>query len=65
MPLTTDQIRDRLRDSTSEFLELVRSGATRQQLLNGAGGKRGLNHINEAFQMLPDDGQSGEFRIRG
>lgn len=56
-------VRDKLKDAAAEFSDLVRSGATKQQLLNGANGKRGLNHINELFQMLPDTGQSAEFKI--
>lgn len=56
-------VRDRLKDAAAEFSDLVRSGATKDQLRNGANGKRGLNHINELFMMLPD-GPSAEFRIK-
>lgn len=63
MPLSADQIRDRLRDYASEFSELCRSNANREQLLNGASGKHGLNHITELVMMLPSIG-SGEFQIR-
>ena len=57
-------IRERLRDYAAEFNDLVRSGASKEQLRNGTNGKHGLNHIIETFLMLPDDGQSAEFRIR-
>ena len=56
--------RERLKEAAAEFLELVRSGARKDQLRNGANGKQGLNHINELFMMLPDEGMTGEFRIR-
>jgi hypothetical protein len=57
-------IRERLKDCAAEFSDLVRSGATKQQLQNGANGKHGLNHLTELFMMLPDTGQSGEFKVR-
>lgn len=56
--------RDRLRDYAAEFLDLVRTGATKAQMRNGANGKHGLNHVVEAFTMLPETGQSAEFKIR-
>ena len=56
-------IRGRLKDAAAEFSDLVRSGATKDQLRNGTNGKRGINHINELFMMLPD-GPSAEFRIK-
>ena len=56
-------VRDRLRDYAAEFSDLVRSGATKDQLRNGANGKHGLNHLNEIFMMLPD-GPSAEFKIK-
>ncbi len=56
--------RERLKDCAAEFSELVRSGATKAQLLGGTNGKRGLNHINELFMLLPEDGEKAEFRIR-
>ena len=62
MPLP--DTRERLKDCAAEFCDLVRSGASKQQLLNGANGKRGINHLNELFTMLPDTGQSAEFRIK-
>jgi len=55
--------RDRLREAAAEFADLARSGATKDQLRNGANGKRGLNHVNELFMMLPDS-PSAEFRIK-
>ena len=55
--------RERLKDAAAEFSDLVRSGATKEQLRNGANGKHGLNHINELIMMLPD-GPSAEFRIK-
>lgn len=57
-------IRERLKEYAAEFSELVRSGANKDMLRNGANGKHGLNHVIETFLMLPDDGQSAEFRIR-
>jgi hypothetical protein len=56
--------RERLKDAAAEFCDLVRSGASKDQLLNGTNGKRGLNHVNELFQMLPESGKSAEFRIK-
>ena len=56
-------IRDKLKDAAAEFSDLVRSGASKEQLLNGANGKRGINHLNELYTMLPDTGQSAEFKI--
>ena len=56
-------IRERLKDAAAEFSDLVRSGATKDQLRNGTNGKRGINHINELFMMLPDS-PSAEFRIK-
>ena len=55
-------VRERLKDIAAEFNDLVRSGATKEQLLNGTNGKRGLNHLNEIFMLLPDK-PSAEFRI--
>ena len=56
-------VRERLKDYAAEFSDLVRSGATKEQLLNGTNGKHGLNHLTELFMMLPD-GPSAEFRIK-
>ena len=61
--MRTTDVRDRLRDYAAEFSDLVRSGASKEQLRNGVNGKHGINHLIEAFQMLPD-GPSAEFRIR-
>lgn len=60
MPADT---RERLKDAAAEFCDLVRSGASKEQMLNGANGKRGLNQVNELFMMLPESGKSAEFRI--
>ena len=54
---------ERLKDYAAEFSDLVRSGATKDQLRNGTNGKHGLNHLNEAFMMLPE-GPIVEFRIK-
>ena len=54
---------ERLKDYAVEFADLVRSGATKDQLRNGTNGKHGLNHLIEVFLMLPD-GPSAEFRIK-
>ena len=64
MPKPVTDVRERMKEAAAEFLELVRSGARKDQLRNGANGKCGLNHINELFMMLPDEGMTGEFRIR-
>ena len=56
-------VRDKLKEVAAEFSDLVRSGASKQQLLNGTDKKRGLNHINELFMMLPD-APSAEFKIK-
>lgn len=55
---------ERLKEYASEFADLARAGANKDQLLNGANGKHGLNSINEIFMMLPNTGQSAEFRIK-
>ena len=55
--------RERLKDYAVEFADLVRSGASKDQLRNGTNGKHGLNHLNEVFMMLPD-GPTAEFRIK-
>lgn len=59
MPATE---RDRLREYVSEFQELLRMNATKEQLRNGANGKHGINHIVEVFNMLPGEA-SAEFKI--
>ena len=56
--------RERLKEAAAEFSDLVRSGATKEQLRNGINGKRGLNHINELWMMLADSPNKAEFRIR-
>ena len=55
--------RERLKDYAVEFADLVRSGASKDQLRNGTNGKHGLNHLNEVFMMLPD-GPTAEFKIK-
>lgn len=55
---------ERLKEYSAEFADLVRAGANKDQLLNGANGKHGLNAVNEIFMMLPSTGQSAEFRIK-
>lgn len=61
--MAKQDVRERLKDYAAEFSDLVRSGASKEQLRNGTNGKHGLNHINELFMMLPD-GPSAEFRIK-
>ena len=56
--------RERLKEVAAEFADLVRSGATKDQIRNGTNGKRGLNHVNELFMMLPESPNKAEFRIR-
>ena len=55
--------RERLKDYAVEFADLVRSGASKEQLRNGTDGKHGINHLIDTFMMLPD-GPSAEFKIR-
>lgn len=62
--MTPIEVREKLKDVAAEFADLVRSGASKDQLRNGTNGKRGINHLNELFMMLPDTGQSAEFRIK-
>ena len=56
--------RERLKEYAAEFSDLVRSGATKEQLRNGINGKHGINHLNEVFMMLPESPNKAEFRIR-
>ena len=56
--------RERLKEYSAEFCDLVRSGASKDQLRNGINGKHGINHLNEVFMLLPESGKSAEFRIR-
>ena len=58
-----DDPRERLREYAAEFSDLVRSGASKEQLRSGANGKHGINHLLEVFMMLPD-APSAEFRIK-
>lgn len=62
--LSNEEIMDRLKDCAAEFVQLARSNAGKQTLLNGDGKRHGLNHLNELWQMLAD-GKSGEFEVRG
>jgi hypothetical protein len=58
-------ILERLRAYAGEFLALARSPSPeREALLNGSGGRHGLNHIVELVQMLPPGADTGEFKIR-
>ena len=63
MATTPTKPRELFQTYASELYDLVRSGASKDQILNGANGKHGLNHINELIMMLPD-GPSAEFRIK-
>ena len=64
MALSNDQVMDRLRDCAADFVAMLRApNVTKTQLLNGDGKRRGLNHVNELFQMLADDPKS-EFKVR-
>jgi len=62
--MSANDARERLREYVNEFSDLVRAGASKEQLRNGVGAKHGLNHINEVFMLLPEAGQSAEFRIK-
>ena len=61
--MSTKDPRERLKDYSIEFCDLVRTGASKEQLRNGTSGKHGLNHLIEVFMMLPD-GPSAEFKIK-
>lgn len=61
--MVKQDVRERLKDFAAEFCDLVRSGADKDALRNGANGKHGLNHLIETFMMLPDS-PSAEFRIK-
>lgn len=61
--MPADDARERLREYVNEFSDLVRAGASKEQLRNGFRGKHGLNHINEVFMMLPDT-SNAEFKIK-
>lgn len=62
--MTPVEVREKLQAVSAEVTELIRAGATKDMLRNGANGKRGINHLIELFMMLPDTGQSAEFRIK-
>lgn len=55
--------RERLKQYAAEFSDLVRTGASKAQMRNGTNSKHGINHVIEAFMLLPEDGPSPEFKI--
>lgn len=65
-----DDIKLKLSDAIRDVQYLLSSGADKNQLLTGTSsagggqGRMGLNHVNELWQMLPDAGNTGEFRVR-
>ena len=61
--MAKQDLRDRFKDYVSELNDLVRTGATKEQIRNGTNGKHGINHVVELFMQLPD-GPSAEFRIK-
>lgn len=64
MPISNDDLLQRLAAYAGEVQQMAKQGADKQTLLNGDGLRHGLNHLNELWQMLPDTGQSKEFVIR-
>ena len=64
MPIFSDEVLTKFAAYAGELQQLARMSADKQTLLNGDGTRHGLNHLNELWQMLPDIGQSKEFRIR-
>lgn len=63
MATTPTKPRELFQTYASELYDLVRSGASKDQILNGANGKHGINHLNEIFTMLPDS-PSAEFKVK-
>lgn len=64
MSASPDDIKLKLSDALKDVQYLLSSGADKNQLLTGTQNRRGLNHVNELFMMLPDAGNSGEFKVR-
>lgn len=62
--LLDDDVKLRLADAIRDVQHLLSSGATKNQILTGAQGRRGLNHVNELFMMLADQASTGEFKVR-
>lgn len=62
--LADNDVKLRLADAIRDVQYLLSSGADKNQVLTGTQGRRGLNHVNELFMMLPDAGNTGEFRVR-
>lgn len=65
--LSDDDVKLRLADAIRDVQYLLSSGASKNEILTGSpagGGRRGLNHVNELFMMLPDAGHTGEFKVR-
>lgn len=58
-----DDVKLRLADAIRDVQFLLSSGATKNQVLTGTQNRSGLNHVNELFMMMPDAGETGEFRI--
>lgn len=59
-----DDIKLKLSDAIRDVQYLLSSGADKNDILTGTQNRRGLNHVNELWQMLPDPLSAGEFRIR-
>jgi len=59
-----DDIKLRMADALKDVQYLLSSGADKNQLLVGTQNRRGLNHVNELFMMLPDAANTGEFKVR-
>lgn len=65
MPLTQDQIRDRLRLYAAEFAQLCgQVQVTKTDLLTGTATHHGLNHLTETWMMLSEGPNKAEFPIR-
>lgn len=62
--LPDDEVKLRLADAIKDVQYLLSSGADKNQILTGTQNRRGLNHVNELFMMLPDAANTGEFKVR-
>ncbi len=62
--LADDDVKVRMSDALKDVQYLLSVGADKNEILTGTQNRRGLNHVNELFMMLPDVANTGEFKIR-
>lgn len=62
--LADEDVKLRLADALRDVQYLLSSSAGKNDILTGTQNRRGLNHVNELFMMLPDAGNTGEFKVR-